>query len=306
MATNIFAPPPSLVQGAPATGTAMQVIDAAAAALLSLPVDTSSVAPSLQADMTAAQALATQWQTVYRLQVEATLQGILNYGSEFQAVFQTLYSESEQIAAGDTSAIPPFQANLANLQKMTTNESATATFVQNNLLAYSNQVATSQQALNSDEVLINNAIVGDQVELQADQQAMNVLYDKQSELYWDIIKHQGSPLLQELTIIMDEIDHAFSILNEQMDAVSTDMDANEQDLTSLTSSLTTLTGYLTDLSQLQSGLGSLTTGWEEITGDFENLLTDENITSYSVFTPDDILAAAKDWVELMVLVQSFV
>lgn len=306
MSTNLLAPPGSLQSGVSTTGNSLQLIDTAAQGMLSMPIDSSTIAPSLQADMQAAQALATQWTTQIRPDVVNTLNGIVSYNSLFASLFSELYSLSEQIAAGDSSAIPSFQAELQQLYNATQAQYQIVQAVQQVLMNYSTAVSGSQQSLNSDAGQLQNVVAADQSQMQVYDQEMDYLETQEQIVYMDIIKNQGRPALQEFQIMMDELEQTIQKLNDQMNTVGNQMSTDQQQINDLQKDLNDLSGYLTDLSQLQGGVTGLANGWEALSGDYANLLQDETITSYSVFTPDDVQAAASDWAELSQLAESFI
>lgn len=305
MNSNPLAPPDSLQSGVSTTGSSLQTIDTVAQGILTLPVDSSTVAPSLKADMQAAQALATQWNNDIRTGVVNTLNGISSYNTLFASLFNTLYSLSEQIAAGDSLAIPPFQATLQQLYEATLQEAQAVAVVQQSLITYSSSVSTSQNALNADASQLQSEDTADKTEMDEMNQAMDYLETQEQIMYDKIIMERNSPMRQQLTILMDELEQSQQKLNDQMNALGDAMGQEQQQLNDLQKDLNDLSSYLTDLSQLQGGVSSLANGWEALSGDYANLLEDEDIDTYGIFTPDDVETAARDWAELSELAQSF-
>ena len=259
-----------------------------------MPVYTSPYAPSLPQDISSAKAVASQWTNSIRQQVIASLAGIVSFNDLFQSQFNQLYSISEQIAAGNTSQIPLFQASLSVLQQATQGEENQVNVVQHTLTSYLVQVDDTMRALNNDNLELQSAVNSLNAQMQSLEQQMNAIQKKIN----DESSNPFSKLWYELTGQLDDLRKEQNQLNNELNSIN-------QQFYQTQNALHIVTSYQNSFGQIQGGINGLATGWESLNADLKETISDENISDYNAFTPALVQAAAADWQQVANLAKSF-
>ncbi|CAM3206872.1 HBL/NHE enterotoxin family protein [Corallococcus sp. ZKHCc1 1396] len=292
-----IAPPDALTQGVLDTNAAVPQVDAAVAALLALSVPTSTQVPSLSADAEKARADAALWTTTYRPQVLSTLAGVARFGQTFDAAYAQLAPLSVRLAAGDATAIAPFQQVLAQLQADTQATATATASVHTQLVTYETLIDADISQLNADQnVLIQLQAQDTQAAQAASQAADKVeeqIHEDQQQIALAYLQGHYYVAALEQTINMltgkdRELREQQSQLNAQANAAAAD--AREAGGTSAQ-----VSEYQTFLTALAGGIGTLDNGWNVLDSNFTVLLQGEDITTYGLFTPSLLAAVKADW-----------
>ena len=297
LVTVSLSPPESLSQGVSSTSAAIPQIDSAVTTLLALPVPDGDALPSLPADVNQARSDAGLWTSTYRPLVLSALQGVVSFSSTFDAAYEQLMPLSLRIAAGDTSAIAPFQLQLEQLQEATRSTAQATAAVASQLVSYETLLDGDISTLNADQSQLQALQAQDQKAAQAASQAADKVED---ELYEDEEKKalailQGQYVYAELMQLIDLLTGEDAELREQEDTLQAEANKAASQANSVGNTSAEVASYQTCLGGLSADVGSLDTGWNTLDANFTELLSSEDITTYSIFTPSLLQAVKADW-----------
>ena len=297
--SSLIAPPQALVQGVSQTNQAIPQIDSAVSALLALPPPSGTTLANLPADVSKACSDAAQWNTTYRAQVLSALQGVVDWNATFNGYYSQLQTLAGQIAAGDTTAVAPFQGILQKLQTATQNLAGSTKAVSTQLVSYETLISGDIGVLNGDQTSLQATQKSDQQAAQAAEQQLQSLeaqQQQQQRLYHRIqsIPIYGrylAPLEESLQVLSGNIatqraatSAAQATLNSANAAAKAAGQA-ESDTASASG----------DLGAIASGVSALDQGWNVLDSNFAELVSSESITTYNVFTPALLQATQADW-----------
>lgn len=294
-----IAPPQALVQGVSQTNQAIPQIDSAVAGLLALPAPSGTSLSSLPGDVSKACSDANEWNTTYKAQVLSTLQSVVDWNTTFNSYYNQLQSLATQIAAGDTSAIASFQSILQQLQTATQSIATSTSGVAGQLVTYSTLISSDIATLNGDQSQLQGMQKSDQQEAQQDAQEVQSLEAEQQHdqhLYDSIrsIPIYGrylAPLEESIQAISG---HLSTVRSDESTAQAGERNANAE-ANAAGSAISAAGAANTDLGEISSGVGALDQGWNVLDSNFAELISSENITTYSVFTPALLQATQSDW-----------
>jgi hypothetical protein len=304
-----IAPPQALVQGVSQTNQAIPQIDSAVSALLALPAPSGTSLASLPGDVSKACSDANEWNTTYRAQVISTLQGVVNWNTTFNGFYNQLQSLATQIAAGDTSAVAPFQTILQQLQTATQGIATTTAGVASQLISFSTLISSDIATLNGDQSQLQTMQKSDTQQAQQDQQEVQSLETEQQkdQHLYDSIRsipifgRYLAPLEESIQAISGHLSNVRNAANDASDD-STVASAEANAAGAAASDAGTAN---TDLGAISSGVGALDQGWNSLDANFAELISSESITTYDVFTPALLEATQADWNNLATQAASF-
>ena len=294
-----IAPPQALVQGVSQTNQAIPQIDSAVAALLALPPPSGSSLASLPGDVSKACSDANEWNTTYRAEVLSTLQGVVNWNATFNSYYGQLQTLATQIAAGDTTAVAPFQSILQQLQSATQGIATSTAGVATQLVSYSTLISGDIATLNGDQSQLATTQKDDNTQEQQDEQEVQSLeaeQQKDQHLY-DVIRsipiygRYLAPLEESIQAISGHLSNVRNAENGATDAAIAASAA-----AGAAGSAAAAAGTAnTDLGAISSGVGALDQGWNSLDANFAELVSSESITTYDIFTPALLQATQADW-----------
>ncbi|AKQ69689.1 hypothetical protein A176_006601 [Myxococcus hansupus] len=295
--TASLSPPDSLTQGVTSTNAAVPQIDGAVASILALAVPDGSELANLPADVNQARSDAALWTSTYRPLVLSSLQGVVDFSSTFDAAYEQLSPLSVRIAAGDSTAIAPFQAQLQQLQDAT-RATAQAT------AAVASQLVDYETKLDADIAILN----GDQAQLQSMQsqyqQEAQVTSEEAAQVDEELREYEGKRALAVLQgqIVYAEFLHLIDMLTGESDELHSEEDSLNSEAyeasaeaRSAGEASSEVAQYQTFLSGLFAGVSALDAGWNTLDANFTELLSSEDITTYGIFTPSLLQAVKADW-----------
>lgn len=297
MSTPDISPPSALQAGLSETGSGIGVVDEAVAALLALPIPTSSSIETLAGDVDAARTDAASWTSTVRPRVISTLQGVIDWSSTFDGLYDQLVPLAEQLAAGDESAVAPFQSLLGQLQDATEAEASTAAGVADQLVAFIETIDADIAALGGDQSSLEAEQSAYEAQAKAADMAADAVEQQLAELQWKVIEMvaEGHYVSAELTMMINELTGRKEDLRQSEQESESAAAAAEGQAGAVGESIQSVQSYSASLGAIGAGVGALDTGWNTLNSNFTVLLEGEDISSYDAFTPALLESVKLDW-----------
>jgi hypothetical protein len=303
---SLLDPPETLTQGVSETNSAVPAIDSAVASLLALPVPGGDVLASLPADVNQARSDAQLWSSTYRPLVLSALQGVVSFSSTFDTAYEQLLPLSVRIAAGDTSAIAPFQSQLQQLQQATQATAQATAAVASQLVTYEVLIDGDISTLNGDQAQLQSQQSYDEQLAQAAEQAADQVQDEidkdEGKIAYAYL--QGQYFYAELMELIDILTGKEQQLREEESSFQAQANEAQADANAAGATSAQVSQYQTFLSDVSTGVGALDDGWNTLDANFSELLSSEDITTYSIFTPALLQAVKADWDNLAAQAQT--